>query len=275
MTAREVDRSTWAEFNAAVDQLRLRIMASGVSGRDAIDEALAAELNGKTLVEVLQAGDRAELEALAQQSAGLKAVIDGNALLAAAPRETELAAILDEKRSAQRARLQALNRQVAALKERAARHGTALPPLPETDPAPRALSRDEAQHELASLLQRRQSFFEEKYGDWPARIGFDGMDVEEDVVESVAVRREAAATTGNVVIPVYVRARWRIFDAPVRVPVFTEAVMGNLTEEDRAAFARQWAENLAEAWARRDAAAESVEEIEGVVKENIRKNLPK
>jgi hypothetical protein len=247
----------WREFNAAVEELRLQAMARGVRGKDAIDQALCDAINGRSVTEVLRLGDEAKIARLSPIRDTLKVMVDANALIAAVPGSDDLAEVLERKRSNQQAQLRATVAELDAAQQAYRHHGGTPAGQTATEVKPARLSREEALHEFDLLILARRQLACLKYGDWPAKIDRDGRSLLDQERDAFLAKKGVAAANGHAVIPVFVRASWRIFDAPVVMPAFTDAVMGNLTPEDRRSISERWAESEAEIWARREASKET------------------
>lgn len=260
----------WRDFKAAIQELRLAAMARGVTGTAAIDAAVCARIDGRSVNAVILLADAARLERLEAMQARLKTMVDANALLAPNPGDAEIAAMLDRRRNDQEDRLHELTLEIAAARAQLVAHGGTAPMTLRMDQAPAALSRDEALHEFARLLQARRALSIERDGDWPARIDRSGADLAGFDQDDFQQKRRAAEINGHVVIPVYVRASWRIFDAPVTFPDFSRAVTGNLTVDDRRRIEEQWADSEAEIWARKKASLDTPDHAIANIKADLK-----
>ena len=67
-------------------------------------------------------------------------------------------------------------------------------------------------------------------------------------------QQATAALQKKVVIPVRIKGRWLLFEAPNEAPALPDDVRGTLTVAELAAFRRDWLEVEAERWAREVAA---------------------
>ncbi len=247
----------WRDFKVAIQELRLSAMAHGVTTTAAIDAALCARIDGHSVNDVILLADAARLERLGTARARLKTMVDANALLAPNPGDAEIAAMLDRRRNDQEDRLHKLTLEIEDARKQLVAHGGTAPAALLINQAAAVLSRDEALHEFARLLQARRALSIERYGDWPARIDRSGADLAGFDRDEFQQKRRAAEINGHVVVPVYVRASWRIFDAPVTFPDFSTAVTGNLTPDDRRRIEMEWADSEAEIWARKKASLDT------------------
>lgn len=267
--SRQFTPEHWKAFNDAVQELRYEAMAQGVTGSDAINEVMCRQIDGRSVDEVLRAADNTRLQRLRAERDKLKAMVDANALLAARPGDEDLAAALEQRRSDQLDRLRHVMMEITAARQQFAADGGTLTTEDPGDATAAVLSRDEAWSELMTLIGRRREIAAERYGDWPARIDREGRDLGGPEREKFDEANAVSAYSGHEVIPVYVRARWRIFDAVVNYPRFGDAVMHNLTAEDRRLLDEAWADSEAEIWARREASRQPADAEAADIKAQI------
>ena len=258
----------WREFNNAIQEIRFGVMAHGVTGQAAIDQAMCDQVNGHTIPEVLQMGDNARLDRLIPLRNKLKLILDANGLLA--PRPGESTDFIDRRIEDQRQRLAAVNADIEATNRRLVAHGGQPRDTNRVDPTPTMLSREQALAEFDRMIQGRLDYAAEKYGDWPARIDRKGSDLHGAQRKEFEEKRSAAAYNGHMVIPVYIRTSWRIYDDVVQYPEFSDAVVGNLSPRDMLDVRRKWADSEAEVWARKQASRESVDTAVGRIKSDLR-----
>jgi hypothetical protein len=249
----------WRDFNESLEEIRLHAMIRGTTGTDAINEALCREVDGLAIAEVLRRADQFRLERLKVNRERLKEMVDGNALLAATPGDAELGRELAARLANQRERLRKLDQDIEAARRRAVAHGAKTDAVLKGRDGPTVLSRESAIRDFARLIETRRANAAFRYGDWPLKIDWSGAELSDEEHAMFVEKRAAARFNGHVVIPVYVRASWRIFDGVVNYPEFTEAVTANLTEKDEQAMRQSWAESEAEIWARKQASGESPE----------------
>lgn len=257
----------WREFNDAIQELRFAAMARGVTGQAAIDQAMCDRVNGHTIPEVLRMADNARLDRLIAVRDKLQTLLDANALLA--PRPGESTEYIERRVTDQAQRLAAINADLLATNRRLVRHGGQARDLTIGPTTPRRLPRDEALAEFARMIRGRLEYAANKYGDWPARIDRKGESLSGEQRREFRDKCFAARYNGHAVIPVYIRAAWRIYDAAVPYPEFSDAVVGNLTPGDLREIRRQWADSEAEIWARKQAGHESAETAIAHVKADL------
>ncbi|HVU35822.1 MAG TPA: hypothetical protein VHE61_20450 [Opitutaceae bacterium] len=259
----------WSDFHDAIQELRFEAMARGVTGTDAINEALCARINGRTVAEVFRMADEGKLTRLRTERDQLKTMVDSNALLAPRPGDAALADDLGERRTNQQDRLRALVAEIAATRQHLIAQGGHPSPEPPIDLRPAVLSRDEAKRELSAMIRARLATAALMYGDWPAKIDRTGSKLVDADRESFREKQDIAPANGHVVIPVYLRASWWIYDAKVNYPEFSSAVTQNLTAADRHALQVAWADSEAEIWARKQASLEPAAEAERKMKAQL------
>jgi hypothetical protein len=267
--AGELPRDRWLDFNAAVDEVRLSVMAAGFTGGEAVDAELAARLNGRSVDDVLRLGDTEKIARLRAERDRLKPMIDTNALLGAVA-DTESSADLERRTSRQRERFAAILRDLDEAKAKCVAHGGHVAEEKPFDGAPAEIDRTEAVNEFDAIIESRLALANRQYGDWPARLESNPENLPPEVKTEYEDKKGLTAANGHVVIPVYLRARWWIFDAAVKYPDFSEAVTANLTASDRQHFEDAWAASEAEIWARRQAAHESSEVAVGRIQSELR-----
>lgn len=251
----------WREFDTIIQDLRLQAMTHGVSGQEAIDEAVCHQIDGHTFNEVLEAGYANKLEDLEKQRDEMKAMVDANALLVARPGDDDSASELDRRRVEQQKRLGLLLAEIDRTKRRLAElRGTTMEAKPATATTPTALSRDDALREIYSMFEQRLGTATLRDGEWPVQVDRSGRQLVGDDLAEFLTKKQAALENHNVVIPVRVRDGWWIFSAQVERPTFSSAVTANLTPEDLHRIAERWENSEAINWARKQALDEPPEE---------------
>lgn len=260
--AADFSNDTWSEFDAAIQDIRLRAMTHGVSGEGAIDDAMCQQVDGHTMDEVLIADYTTKVDELQQTAKQMKEMVDANALLVPKPGDTDAAEELDRRRTEQLGRLNRtlddvdkLNRRLAQLKGIVATNDTSPRPMA----AAAGLSREAALSEIHAMIDQRLDVAAMRFGAWPVKVDRSGKLVEGDAKAEFEAKREAAFRNHHVVIPVRVRDEWWIFDAPVTEPTFSPAVTAHLTADDRQAVGQRWENSEAILWAREKAFVEPAE----------------
>lgn len=258
----EVSSDAWSEFNAAIQDIRLRAMTHGVSGEDAIDDAMCQQINGHTIDEVLIADYTTKVDELQQTAKQMKEMVDANALLVAKPGDDAAAEELDRRRSEQLARLNRVlddvdkfQRRLAQLKGIVVTDETAARPTV----AAAGLSREAALTEIHGMIDQRLDVAAMRYGAWPVKVDRTGKLLEGDAKTEFEAKHEAAFRNHHVVIPVRVRDEWWIYDAPVTQPTFSPSVTAHLTADDLQSVEQRWENSEAILWAREKAFVEPAE----------------
>lgn len=251
-------REEWREFEAALQELRLQVMAHReATGSEAIDDAVCRRIDGRTFREVLVLGCESKLERLEPVRNELKTALDTNALLVTQPGDREAQKHLEGFRQRQGERLAKLDAELSAAEERlaalggrpAGRTARAQPRDVSTAPLPRV----EAKAQITELIENQRAAAILKYGAWPVKFDYEGAELPESDRAEFQARRAGAAGLRHAVIAVRVRGRWWIYDAPVGSPGFTTVVTENLTDADRREIEMRWSTLQAEIWARRQA----------------------
>jgi hypothetical protein len=207
--------------------------------------------------EVLRTGDRLKLARLEATRDELKTMVDANALVGTRADDDASREVLQRRTSEQRERLDGLLREIDEVRQQLAAHGGSPASTTAVDSAAAKLSRDQALADFDRIIADRLTHARYIYGDWPSRIDRLGRDLPADLRAEFDDKRGVAATKGHVVIPVYIRAKWRLFDDVVKYPEFSPAVTANLTSADRREIEELWANSEAEIWARRQAMKDS------------------
>lgn len=250
----------WREFDAALNEIRLGLMITEeATGSAAIQQALLQRVDGRTFEEALALGYSSQLLRLDLARREARDLLEGNALLAVRPGDHASARHLEELTRRQQARLQTLEGEIEAVqKKRAALRGPSSGPEDNLVNAPREsaptpLSRDEVWTQFTHLVQQQRAAAMFRFGAWPARVDESGAGLTGGPRDEFAARRSAAADAGRVVIAVYVKNRWWIYEGALEPPVFSAAVTARLSDADRAAMRTTWSHLQAEVWARREA----------------------
>lgn len=267
--ADRLTREQWREFEAALQDVRLRVMAEReASGSDAVEQAMCGRIDGRTLREVLMLGYESKLKRLDPIRVELQRAVGGNELLV--PRDPESEKHLEGFRARQQERLAALDAEIEEAEQR----------LVQLDPgawavevekrkrertrtqAASGLTREEARAEFAELVNGQRSAALLKYGDRPVRIEREGARLPETERAEFMKRRTDAEKRGHVLIAVRLEGRWRFYEGPAESPKFSRAVAAVLTEADRREMDEMWWNLQAELWARREAHLEKEKEPE-------------
>jgi hypothetical protein len=256
-------REQWADFDAALQELRLQASTQGASGSEAQTEAVGRAIGGHTFNEVLRLGAEAKLARLEGIATELKRMVDANSVLIARPGSEEAAEVLDHRLRDQRDRLRAMIAEIDATRRQVVELGGTLPPAPAlADSSAAPMSREDALREIHDLIFARRQAATTKYGTYPLRLVYSPKDVPDEERADFEARRAAATANGHSVIAVRVKDRWYIYDAAVEYPRFSPNVTASLTDEDQTRVKQQWAQVEAEIWARRQHAAEVHPELD-------------
>lgn len=132
-------------FNTAIDELKLKAMAHGANGDDAIEARLDAEINGQTIGQVLQLGLGWKLARLEEQRTYLTSFLRENAKLKTRPGDTASADYLRQQRDSQTARRDQVDQQIAEVKAQMKSLGLEVKPSGMSKQA-----REMAEHPFAS-----------------------------------------------------------------------------------------------------------------------------
>lgn len=265
----------WKEFEGALQDIRLRVMADReASGSAAVEAATCGRINGHTLREVLAMGYEARLARLRPVRDELKRAVEGNELLVTKPGDRESVRYLETLRERQLERLRKTEAEIAEAEQRRAALGgaaNATTATTKTDagdlrPPERKLTRESALAEIRQLMRDQVDAAVMKYGAWPVKMDRDGAALTGAEREDFLARRKAAAENGHTVFALRLRNRWWIFDEKVELPGFSKQVLGTLTDADRKEIVEEWAGVQAVIWARRTAFEEAAKEAEAAKK---------
>lgn len=262
-------RDEWREFEAALQDVRLRVMADReASGSAAVEEAMCGRINGHTLREVLAMGYGARLTRLRPVRDELKKAVEGNELIVTKPGDRESVRYLETLRERQLERLRKTEAEIAAAEQRLAAlgGGAAKVDAGESRLPERKLTREKALEEIRQLMRDQVDAAVMKYGAWPMKMDRDGAALAGADREDFLARRKAAKENGHTVIALRLRNRWWIFDEKVELPGFSKQVLGTLTEADRKEILEEWAGVQAVIWARKTAFEEAAKEAEAAEK---------
>jgi hypothetical protein len=254
-------REEWREFEAALQEIRFGIMAErAATGSSAIEAALHRRIDGKTFREVLILANESKLARLGPLRDEMLRAREGNALLVTKPGDGSSARYLAELRDRQETRLKATLAEIDAARKRLAELGVERPKdLAADELQDVELSRDAAWAEIGQLMDDHRGMALSRYGDHPARVDRDGVRLTGAERDEFLARREVAAAQGRVVLPVWLKDRWWMYEGLAQAPTFSRAVMAHLTAADRRAIEEQWTALEAEIWARRSAFREERE----------------
>jgi hypothetical protein len=255
-------REEWREFDAALQELRLRVMAERqASGSEAVQEAMCSRINGLTFREVLVLGHEATLLRLRPVRDELKRAVDTNALLVTKPGDRASASYLENLSARQTERLEKIDAEIALARRRLVELGAAKPEdasgadeiKKSSDAAPPALTRAAAMEHVAQMIHEQREAGRLKFGAWPVKLDRVGSSLPDRERADFTKRRAAAAANGRVAIAVRLRNRWWIYEGAAESPSFSGSVTANLTGVDRRAIDEMWWSLQAELWARREA----------------------
>lgn len=252
-------RDEWRDFDAALQEIRLRVTAEReASGSRAVEEAMCARINGRNFREVLALGSQAKLARLGPIRAELARALADNALLVVAPGDRASAGYLNTLRERQEKHLRDVDAEIEAAQQQLSKLGARSKTDQPADQTSQnfpvaALSREEAMEHTAKLIDEQREAVRFKYGPWPIKFDRDGSQLTGADLTDFRQRRASAAASSRVVIAVRLRNRWWIYDERAESPQFSSAVLKNLTAADRREIDEAWWTLQAEAWARQKA----------------------
>ncbi len=111
----------WTEFEAALQEIKLKIMADNeASGTEAVNEALRGRIAGRTVREVLQQGYTAKLWRLNVERTEMEKIIAGTATLTTRPGDTASSSYLADRQRRQNERLEHALAEIKAAETRLA-----------------------------------------------------------------------------------------------------------------------------------------------------------
>lgn len=246
----------WKEFEAALQEIRLRVMAErAASGSEAVEEALCARINGRTMRDVLLMGYEARLSRLRPLRGELKKAVEGNELLVTKPGDRASATYLEDLRARQNERLQKTEAEIKSAEERIIGLGGTVSKnvdAAETEREPEMkLTREKALAEVWRLIHDQRDAAVFKFGGGAVEMDREGAELSGEERAEFFARKKVAATGGRAVIAVRVRGRWWIFDDKAEPPGFSPAVEKMLSDADRREIGELWVALQAEIWARR------------------------
>lgn len=153
---RDVKPEQAADIDVAIQELKFQAMAGGVSGSEAIAAAVAEQTNGKTVRQLIELGLCAKLDRLEEQRNAATNFLAQNALLVTRDTDPASTEYLAKKRSNQLARRNALDTEIAAVRERMKADGITPPePKPENADHSTAAPVAEEHPDTAPQLQHR------------------------------------------------------------------------------------------------------------------------
>ena len=248
----------WREFDAMIQEIRLRIMGERkATGSVAIDQAMRERIDGRTVGEALRLGCEAKQLRFDRLRVELQQAVHANAWLVTRPGDRESAEYIADFRQRQLQRLDGIVAEFAATEKRLVElDGSPLPPgraaaMPAVSPAP--LSRTEARQHIAQMFQEKRGAAQFKFGPYPLKIDREGAGMPEAERATFLRQRAEAEGAGRVVIPVWLKPRWWLYEGAERSPQFPAFVTANLSAADRREIAGWWQDLQAEIWARRAA----------------------
>jgi hypothetical protein len=137
-----------ADFREALQDIKFRAMAGGLTGASDIEQASWAMIDGMPVRSVLQMGLGWELARLVAERAELAKAMDANAQYRTRPDDVDSKTYLAELHDRQDKRLNAANAQISSVQERLAGYGlkvdVAAPPRARAPEVLEAASVDEA-----------------------------------------------------------------------------------------------------------------------------------
>jgi hypothetical protein len=120
MASDSIRSDEWREFDAMLQELRLRIMADReASGHDAIEAALRSKIHGATFRDVVVMGHRAKSARLTTEREAVRKVLQGNAWKSVYLKDVAF----EHARADQEKRLLAIDEEMRTIKRRLAELG--------------------------------------------------------------------------------------------------------------------------------------------------------
>ncbi len=254
--ALEFRKEPWPEFDAAIQELRVKAMAAGATGSAGVAEALCKQIDGRTFQEAMRAGYVAKMERTEIIRAELKRMVDANALII--PRAGDVASEyeLNRRRDEQKRQLKSAIDEIAAIRTRIQELGGDLDPLPPSamDPEPTPLSRPEALAQLGTFMKGYTDAAIVAYGQWTIHLPIPEAALKSPAKEEFAAIKAAAQKAGRSAMAIEIADQLLFFDEAIPPLVLSSAITANLTDKDLEDVRTRWTRVRAEMWARKEAA---------------------
>ncbi len=241
------------QFESTLQEIRFDLtLRREASGHDAIESAVAARLNHLSIKAALLLGAGLKWQRLAAERDDLQRVANANAHLITKPGDRSAAADLELYRTKMQQRLDTITQELQALEKEILALGGTVPALALAKPptAVLAVTRAEALQQITGLLEGRRGAATIRFGMWPVKIDWEGEKLEGDKRAEFLEKKMLNGRGEKVVIPVRIKGRWLLFEAPDQAPALPEDVTAQLNAAEVAAFKRDWLELEAELWAR-------------------------
>jgi hypothetical protein len=241
------------QLETAVEEIRLDAMLrKQASGHDALEAAVCQRLNHLSVKAALLLGAQIKWQRLAAERDDLQRVANANAHLITKPGDQAAATDLEQYRAKFQQRITALTRDLQAIEQEIQALGGMVPVLSLSAPAtaPVAVSRAEALQQIAGMLQGRRGAATIHYGAWPVKIDWEGRQLEGDKRTEFLAKKIVNGRGEKVIIPVRIKGRWLLFEAPDQAPALPDDVRAQFTAAELVTFKRDWIELEAELWAR-------------------------
>lgn len=222
------------------------------SGHDAVEGAVCARLNHLSVKAALLVGAGLKWQRLAAERDDLQRVANANAHLITKPGDQSAATELELYRAKVQQRSATITQELQALEKEIAALGGKVPTLALATPptAALAVSRAEALQQITGLLEGRRGAATIRWGMWPVQIDWEGKKLAGDQRAEFLEKKIVNGRGEKVIIPVRIKGRWLLFEAPDQAPALPDDVKAQLTAPELAAFKRDWLELEAELWAR-------------------------
>jgi len=251
--ASELSPERQRQLDSTLEELRLDLMLRHeASGHDAIEAAVCQRLNHLSVKEALLLGAQLKWQRLAAERDDLQRVLNANSHLITKPGDQNAAVDLDQYRTTLQKRVDTANQELPALEKEISELGGPPPVFQSDSPAtkPVAVTHEEALHQIADMLEQRRTAAAFRDGQRSVKIDREGKMLEGDKRSEFLAKKSAALRDGKVVIPVHIKGRWLLFEAPDQAPALPEDVRAQLSAAEIATFKRDWLEVEAERWAR-------------------------
>ncbi len=127
MASGEIRAEEWREFDALLQELRMRVTAEKrASGSEAVEAAMRADIDGKTFQEVLLMGYEARLKRVIPERGEVELAMSENIRRATREKGTTTAGDIERMRERQDKRLKELDAEIAQARKRSGELRAAL-----------------------------------------------------------------------------------------------------------------------------------------------------
>ena len=155
---RSLDRLTDAQrqdVDTAIQELKFKLMAEGLSGSATIDEELSKRVKGKSVRELIGIGLTAKFERLEQERSAITTIVAQNAVLVTREGDQASADYLQRRRDEHLRKRSALEQEMNAIRERMKAAGLIPPELKPLAADPEQVGAVSEAPEVAPQRERR------------------------------------------------------------------------------------------------------------------------